>query len=70
MQMPKICKKCKHVNSRTLMPFARDPHYCWELIWWLHKEDHQVDPDKVDNDYCPLRNNHIQVYLEENEVFE
>lgn len=64
MKIPNSCKECRHVGAYTTGPFARNPHYCCELIWELHDEDYKVDPDKIDPE-CPLNNKHLQAYFEE-----
>lgn len=54
IKMPKSCKECKCIGHYTYGPYARDPHYCCELMWTLFEEDHRVNPEEVDED-CPLK---------------
>ena len=42
---PNKCRECKHIGSYTVGPYARNPHYCCELIWRLFELDYKVDPD-------------------------
>lgn len=54
MKMPTKCSKCKHIGNYTKGPFARNPHYCCELIWQLLYEDYKVNPETLD-EKCPLK---------------
>ena len=54
IKMPKSCKECGFLGEYTSGPYARDPHYCCELMWSLYEEDYRVNPDEVDED-CPLK---------------
>ena len=56
--MAERCKECSHVGAYTTGPFARNPHYCCELIWELFKIDYKVLPDIVDPK-CPLKNSSL-----------
>lgn len=61
---PKTCRHCDFMGRYTDGPYSRHPHYCCELIWGLHRQDYQIDPDTID-DECPLKNKHIQEYFKE-----
>ena len=50
---PKTCGECRFFGCYDDGPYARNPHYCCELIWTLREEDYQVDPDTLDEE-CPL----------------
>jgi len=53
IKKPSTCGECKFIGAYTNGPFARNPHYCCELIWDLQEEDYRVNPDELD-DNCPL----------------
>lgn len=54
IKMPNSCKECRCIGDYTRGPYARNPHYCCELMWNLYGEDYKVNPDKVDEN-CPLK---------------
>ena len=55
IKMPKKCKECNCVGDYTSGLYARNPHYCCELMWDLYKEDYRVNLDEID-EKCPLKN--------------
>lgn len=54
MKIPTKCSKCEYIGDYTKGPFARNPHYCCELIWQLLYEDYRVNPETLD-EKCPLK---------------
>lgn len=52
IKIPTKCSECKHIGNYTTGPFARNPHYCCELIWQLFKQDYRVNPKELD-EHCP-----------------
>ena len=55
IKMPKKCKECNFICGYTSGPYARIPHHCCELMYYLYKKDYWVDPDEIDEE-CPLKN--------------
>lgn len=53
-KVPKTCAECGFIGDYTAGVFARNPHYCCELIWQLKKEDYKVDKNSLDEN-CPLK---------------
>ena len=60
IEMPSKCKECSFVGAYLSGVWARNPHYCCELIYDLYKEDYKVDPDTIDEE-CPLAKGIIAV---------
>lgn len=52
--IPTKCGECQFCGDYTAGPYARNPHYCCEMIWTLIKEDYKVDADTID-EKCPLK---------------
>ena len=55
IKMPSKCKECRFVGAYLGGVWARNPHYCCELIYDLYEEDYKVNPDIIDKK-CPLVN--------------
>lgn len=52
---PETCGECKFIKTYDKGPWAIDPHYCCELIWFLKEDfDYQVDRNVLDKN-CPLK---------------
>lgn len=54
IDIPTRCGECQFCGDYTAGAYARNPHYCCEMIWTLVKEDYKVDIDTI-NEKCPLK---------------
>ena len=68
---PKKCGDCKFIAHYKHGPYARNPHSCCELIWFLRGDDYRVDEDKLDLG-CPMLpiNTHDQLKKAANKYLE
>lgn len=58
------CSECSRSRHYYTGPYARNPHYCCELMFWLFNEDYKVDPDTVDKN-CPYKNEKFVAGIDE-----
>lgn len=53
-KVPSTCGECKFIRAYKTGPYARNPHCCCELMWYLIEDDYKVKEDSLDTN-CPLR---------------
>ena len=64
IKLPEKCNDCTYIGDYSTGHYARNPHYCCELIWALVHEDYKVNPNIVDT-HCPLRKESVAQAIED-----
>ena len=54
-KIPTKCSECKYISNYTTDVFARNQHYCCELIRSLFQQEYRVNPKELD-EHCPYLN--------------
>ena len=49
-KVPNTCGECRFIAHYNTGAYARNPHCCCELMWYIKSEDYKVDENSLDED--------------------